>query len=112
MAELQRFKQTKRKLFDADPNNAKQLKDRHHNYERSVSMQKNLELVGLDDTPIVNQKITEHLLKVGKTVTPENNLWVPSIFEGPKGKLKIESTWKILDNGTNYLTTLKLIPIE
>ena len=75
-------------------------------------MQKNLELVGLEDTPSVNQKITEHLLEVGNAVTPENRVWVPSIIEGPKGKLRVESTWKILEDGKAYLTTLKLIPIK
>jgi len=113
--ELQRLKQSNRKLFDADPNNEKKLKDlkdKHHNYERSISMNKELEAAGLMDTPLTNQKITENLLEVGKTVTPANRQWVPSIIEGPNGKLKIESTWKILDDGTAYLTTFKFIPIK
>jgi len=33
-----------------------------------------------------------------------------SKFEAPLGRLTILSAWKVIDNGKNYLTTLKFIP--
>lgn len=36
----------------------------------------------------------------------------PSILEGPNGKLKMESTWKILDDGRKYLSTVVTKPIN
>ncbi len=110
---LQRFKQTDRKLFDADPSNAKlldQLKAQKHNFDRSSDMARHLEGIGLSDTPANNQMIIEHLLQVGNKVTPENRLWVPSTLKGPNGNLQVESTWKILEDKRAYLTTLKLMP--
>ncbi len=110
---LQQFKQTNRKLFDTDINNAKlldKLKSQKHNFDRSSDMARHLETVGLSDTPVNNQMITEHLLKVGNKVTAENRVWVPSILKGPSGNLQVESTWKILEDQRAYLTTLKLMP--
>lgn len=110
---LQQFKQTNRKLFDADPNNAKlldKLKSQKHNFDRSSDMARHLETVGLSDTPANNQMITEHLLRVGNKVTAENRVWVPSTLKGPNGNLQVESTWKILEDQRAYLTTLKLMP--
>ena len=67
---LQRFKQTRRKIFDIDPQNdinLQRLKNLHHNWERSVDMNKNLELIDLADTPANNEKIINHLLEVGQS---------------------------------------------
>jgi len=111
---LQKFKQQNRKAFDANPENQKlldALKGKKHNFDRSVDLGKKLESIGLKDTARNNRKLVEHLLDVGETVTPENRLWVPSVFNGPSGQIKVESTWKILENGDKYLTTLKLIPM-
>jgi hypothetical protein len=70
-----------------------------------------LEKAGLTDTPENNKLITEHLLEVGNKVTPDNRTWVPSILKGPNGNLKVESTWKILNDGRAYLSTLKFKPV-
>lgn len=113
---LQRFKQTQRKIFDVDPQNEinlQRLKNRHHNWERSADMNNNLESIGLTDTPTNNEKIINHLLEVGQNkVTPDNYQWVPSVLEGANGKLQVNSSWKILDDGRKYMTTLRFKPIE
>ncbi|GLS27234.1 hypothetical protein [Marinibactrum halimedae] len=88
------------------------LKHQNRSFNRSNELQKHLESIGLTDTPQNNKFIREHLLDVGKQVTPDNRVWVPSVIEGPKGKLKVESTWKVLDNGKSYLSTIKFIPME
>lgn len=113
LRELQNLKQRDRKLFDSSPKNAirlKQVKDLAHNLERSQDMSKRLENIGLPDTPENNDILIKHLLEVGNKVSPEQRTWVPSTLTGPKGTLKVESTWKILDDQRAYLTTLKLIP--
>jgi hypothetical protein len=105
----------KRKLFDTDPTNEIKLprfKNQHHNYQRSQAMKQNLESIGLTDTPENNKRITNHLLEVGKTATLNNRIWIPSVLEGPNGKLPVNSTWKILDDGKKYLTTLLFQPIN
>jgi hypothetical protein len=115
LTELQIFKQKNRKLFDADPENEKRLlklKDQDHNYDRSQSMAKQLDAAGLTDTPENNEKIIDHLLDVGNKVTPENRVWFKSVLEGPNGKLEVQSTWKILEDGKKYLTTVNFIPIK
>ncbi|GGD60030.1 PrsW family glutamic-type intramembrane protease [Paenibacillus nasutitermitis] len=111
--DLKQLKQTQRKVFDADPKNASRLKSLEkmkHNFERSDDMRKNLESVGLDDTIENNQSIAKHLMDVGKQVKPDHTLDVPSVLEGPSGKLKTLSTWKMVD-GKPYLVTVKLIPM-
>jgi hypothetical protein len=55
-------------------------------------MRKNLEAIGLTDTPANNQKIIDNLLETGNSVTADNRRWVSSTLEGPNGKLKVEST--------------------
>jgi hypothetical protein len=110
--DLKRLKQTQRKLFDADPHNAEQLKrleKMKHNFDRSDDMRQKLESIGLSDTIENNQSIANHLLEVGKQIRPENTLDFPSILEGPNGKLKVLTTWKMV-NGQPYLSTIKLIP--
>lgn len=112
--ELNEFKNTQRKLFDQNPDNAKRLetlKKMQHNFERSDAMRKSLEAIGLVDTPKNNQLIAEHLLNVGKQVTEANRLDVPSILQGPNGSVKVLSTWSIVD-GKPYLSTIKLITIK
>lgn len=114
LRELNQMKQTQRKLFDADPQNAKEierLKQMKHNYERSQDMKKNLETIGLSDTMENNEKIAEHIIDVGKKITPENRLDFPSVLEGPNGKLKVLTTWTMVE-GKPYLATIKLIPIR
>jgi hypothetical protein len=114
LRDLKQFRNSQRKLFDADPKNAIQiehLEKMKHNFERSDNMRKTLESIGLADTPSNNQIIADHLLKIGKNITSDNRLDFPSIFEGPKGKIKILSTWTIVD-GKPYLSTIKLIPIN
>lgn len=86
------MRQTQRKVFDADPQNAERIKrlgSMKHNYERSDDMRKKLESIGLNDTPQSNQSISKHLLDVGKNITPENRLDFPSVLEGPNGRVKV-----------------------
>jgi hypothetical protein len=114
LRDLQAFKQSNRKAFDADPSNAsrlKKLKGMSHNYDRSNVMAQQLESIGLVDNAANNQLITEHLLNIGKTVTPENHKWVPSVLDGPNGQLKVETTWNVLDDGNVWLSTLLFKPM-
>ncbi|MEK4043779.1 hypothetical protein NSU18_08945 [Paenibacillus sp. FSL H8-0048] len=114
LRELKQLRQTQRKVFDADPQNAeriKRLESMKHNYERSDDMRKKLESIGLNDTPESNQSISKHLLDVGKNITPENRLDFPSVLEGPNGRVKVLTTWSIVE-GKPYLSTIKLIPIK
>ncbi|MCU6792327.1 PrsW family glutamic-type intramembrane protease [Paenibacillus sp. WQ 127069] len=112
LRDLKQLRQTQRKVFDADPQNAeriKRLEKMKHNFDRSDDMRQKLESIGLSDTIENNQSIAQHLLEVGKQVNPENTLDFPSILEGPDGKLKVLTTWKMVD-GQPYLSTIKLIP--
>ncbi|UVI33429.1 PrsW family glutamic-type intramembrane protease [Paenibacillus spongiae] len=113
LRELKQLKQTQRKVFDADRQNAermKKLEKMKHNFERSDDMRQKLESVGLHDTIENNQSIAKHLLEVGKQIKPGNTLDFPSVLEGPNGKkLKVLTTWKMVD-GQPYLSTIKLIP--
>ncbi|QKS56151.1 WXG100 family type VII secretion target [Paenibacillus barcinonensis] len=114
LRELKQMRQTQRKIFDADPQNAERIKRldlMKHNYERSDDMRKKLESIGLNDTPENNQSIAKHLLDVGKNITPENRLDFPSTLKGSKGRVKVLTTWSIVD-GKPYLSTIKLIPIK
>lgn len=115
LRELQILKQSNRKLFDADPNNAiklDELKKMNKNYDRSSAMNDTLNSIGLTNTPQNNTKIVENLLNTGKKVTSENKIWVESIVEGPKGKLLLQSTWNIDVDGYIYLSTVKTMPIS
>ncbi|MEK3722643.1 PrsW family glutamic-type intramembrane protease [Paenibacillus sp. FSL H8-0034] len=112
LRDLKQLRQTQRKVFDADPQNAeriKRLEKMKHNFDRSDDMRQKLESIGLSDTIENNQSIAQHLLEVGKQVNRENTLDFPSILEGPDGKLKVLTTWKMVD-GQPYLSTIKLIP--
>ncbi|MFY1020522.1 hypothetical protein [Ectopseudomonas khazarica] len=115
LRDLNKLKQSNRKLFDSSPENEKRLEKlnaQKHNLERSKDMSRRLEDIGFPDTPENNEALIKHLLDVGNEVTPERHTWVTSTLTGPKGTLKVESTWKILDDHRAYLTTLKLIPIS
>ncbi|MNI17736.1 hypothetical protein D3C73_711170 [compost metagenome] len=114
LRELKQLRQTQRKVFDADPQNAeriKRLESMKHNYERSEDMRNKLESIGLGDTAENNQYIAEHLLDIGKNITPENRMDFPSVLEGPNGRVKVLTTWSIVA-GKPYLSTIKLIPIK
>ena len=87
-----------------------QLKDMQHNYERSQDMSRNLESIGLTNTPQNNEYIVRNLLNTGNTVTPDNRVWVPGQLNGPNGSLMVNSTWTILPDQTAYLSTLRLMP--
>ncbi|WP_051620561.1 PrsW family glutamic-type intramembrane protease [Paenibacillus sp. UNC451MF] len=112
LRDLKQLRQTQRKVFDADPQNAKRIKrleQMKHNFDRSDDMRQKLESIGLSDTIENNQSIAKHLLEVGQQIRPENTLDFPSLLEGPNGKLKVLTTWKMVD-GQPYLSTIKLIP--
>ena len=60
---------------------------------------------------INNDKIFELLLNAGNGVT-ENNRIITLLLKGPTGRLRIESIWRILPDGTKYLSTVKLFPLK
>lgn len=112
---LQRMKQTKRKIYDANPKNEanlNKLKILRHNYERSQEMWTSVQKVGMIDSRQDINKIIHHLLDIGNQVTQKTRKDCSSQMEAPKGLLRILSTWAILSDGTKYLSTLKLIPKE
>ena len=114
LSDLQAFKQQDRKTFDIDPANQAridQLKNMQHNFERSQSMAQNLDSIGLPNTLENNDLIMRNLLETGQSVTPENRVWVPGTLTGSNGSLRVNSTWAILPDGTNYLSTLRFMPI-
>jgi hypothetical protein len=113
--ELNLLKQKDRKKFDADPANAKRLEELRvlvKNHDRSTDLGANFEKIGLPNTPESNRKIIDHLLEVGQKIDSSNRLWFSSELEGPKGTLKIESTWRLLPDGRAYLSTIKMKPIK
>ena len=69
-----------------------QLKDMQHNYERSQDMSRNLESIGLTNTPQNNEYIVRNLLNTGNTVTPDNRVWVPGQLNGPDGEQYLDNT--------------------
>jgi hypothetical protein len=112
---LRAKKQTARKEFDADPANAKRLRelgDLERNYNRSKAMASNLEEAGIPDTPAVNDEIIKQLLDVGQSVTSENRVGVRTVLQGEHGRVLAETTWTILPDGRAYLATLILKPIQ
>lgn len=114
LRELNALRQNNRKLFDSNPENTERLKKLNklnHNYDRSIDMATKLESIGLINTKENNDIVFEFLLDAGNEATMDNRT-ILSILEGPKGKLKMISTWTILPNGTKYLSTIKLIPID
>jgi hypothetical protein len=116
LQQLQRFKQSYRKQFDADPRNEDRLvfiRDRlRHNWERSQEMFETVKKVGWGDSAEVVDKIIAHLLYVGENVTVETRVRHSSQLSAPLGDLKVQSTWKMLPDGTKYLSTINFIPIS
>lgn len=81
---------------------------RQHNLDRSLSMLKALEKIGIHDTPTSRIYIADHLEKVfynPDNIASQNGNWVKrdSLLAGPRGFLKVESTWK-----ANKLITIVL----
>ncbi len=113
---LQRLKQSDRKKFDAEPQNEERLvfiRDRlKHNWERSQEMFETIKQIGWEDSVEVIDKIIAHLLSVGEGITVETRVRHSSQLEAPLGGLKVQSTWKVLPDGTKYLSTLNFIPIQ
>jgi hypothetical protein len=114
LKELNAFQQKNRKLFDANPNNTNRLETLvklNDNYKRSIDMASKLESIGLKNTKESNDKIFNLLFDAGNKAMVDNR-FIKTIIEGPNGMLKMESIWKILPDGTKYLSTVKLIPIS
>jgi hypothetical protein len=111
LSELNALRQNNRKQFDSNPENMERLKKLNklnHNYDRSIDMAKKLDSIGLDNTQENNDIIFKLLYDAGKM----NNRTITSVLEGPKGRLKMISTWIIIPSGAKYLSTIKLIPID
>ena len=114
LRQLQQLKQGSRKEFDQNPENERrlnQIKKLRHNYERSQAMFASIQQVGLTNSAEDINKIISHLLDIGELVTLETRVDYPSEIEGLRGRLKVLSTWVILPDETQYLSTLKLVPI-
>jgi hypothetical protein len=114
LRQLQQLKQGSRKEFDKNPENERrlnQIKKLRHNYERSQAMFASIQQVGLTNSAEDINKIISHLLDIGELVTLETRVDYPSEIEGLRGRLKVLSTWVILPDETQYLSTLKLVPI-
>lgn len=114
MRQLQQLKQGSRKEFDKNPENERrlnQIKKLRHNYERSQAMFASIQQVGLTNSAEDINKIISHLLDIGELVTLETRVDYPSEIEGSRGRLKVLSTWVILPDETQYLLTLKLVPM-
>lgn len=116
LQQLQSFKQSNRKQFDADKQNEKRLlfiRDKlKHNWDRSQEMFKTIKQLGWEDSVEVVDKIIAHLLTVGEDITVENRVRYSSLLEASLGYLKVQSTWIILPDGTKYLSTINFIPIQ
>lgn len=115
LRDLNAFKQANRKGFDLDPNNQARLKDLgriRDNSRRSQELASSLDSVGLTDNVANNDLIINHILDVGQNVTSANRVQFPSILSGPKGGLKVLSTFSVFDDGTKFLSSINFIPKE
>jgi hypothetical protein len=78
---------------------------RQHNLDRSLSMLKALERIGLHDTSTSRIYLTKHFQQVfhnPESISSQNGNWVKreSLLAGHRGFLKVESTW----NGNKLIT--------
>jgi len=104
LADLQRFKQARRKEFDADPSNEARLKylrdNIKHNVERSESMAAVLDAAGIPDTPENNRLLIVHLLEQGATEAAGTARQTRSVYIAPGGeRVVLEARWKVIDDG-------------
>ncbi len=117
LEELQKKKQTDRKNYDKDPKNEERLekiKDLRHNWERSQQMFEELSKVGFADSIETVNTIMSHLISTGEEITAEAGeaTKARSDLQGPIGGLKVMSTWRVLPDGSKYLSTIQFIPKE
>ncbi len=111
---LQQMKQTQRKEFDKDPANAirlEEIKRLRHNYERSQEMFESIKKMGFAGSISDIDAIITSLISVGEQVTIETSVRHPSEIKAPKGGIRVLSTWRILPDGTKYLTTINFMPL-
>lgn len=96
--------------FSKDEAKVKRLKSLkeglEYNYKRSQGNLNALLSVGIIDSVENGNKIISHLLDVGAKITNETLIRYSSRLDAPAGVLKVVSTWKILEDGSIYLTTL------
>jgi len=91
-----------------------------HNTQRSLQNVAQMNRIGIHNTLEGQDYLTQHLIQVAKnktSVVRNFSKTLPngraitlqvreSLLSGPGGFLKIESTWKILDNGYLQLSTI------
>ena len=117
--ELQAIKQAQRKEFDSDPQNEEllnALKDKRHNYERSISMAQVLIAAGLAES---REQMMLLLLDAGSRAAADGDI-VDSSIEGTNGTVQVSSVWRFILNGDialdavdiRYLTTVITKPID
>lgn len=95
----------------------KNIKPDSHNSPRALQNELQLHRIGLSDTPVSRQYVTEHLKDslhqpFERTFTKE---WdggggefgvTDSVLHGPHGALGVQSTWEILPDGGRRLSTV------
>jgi RHS repeat-associated protein len=86
-----------------------------HNLQRSLQNAAQLARIGFRDTPMSRALVDAHLKQVAKdpsnVVRGFENVHGQfvirqSLLSGPRGHLMLESTWQILENGTQRLSTV------
>lgn len=114
---LQEFKQQNRKEYDKNASNEEALeriKAQKHNFERSQAMLAEVLKSGLrDDVSTVNSLVTAIIAAgEGATVEPDRGGASGSAtIETPKTKLSIDGKFKVLPDGSKYLTTVIVKPV-
>ena len=112
IAELEKIKKNFPEEFTEElGKELEMLKQKLHNYKRSIEMNNTLETAGIPDTVVNNEKIAENLLEAAKQVTA-GNTEVISYIEGTAGKVQIVSRWNISEDGKKYLATVILKPVK
>ncbi len=114
LRELQQEKQNDRKNYDKDPANEERLeklKSLKHNWERSQQMFENLSKVGFANSIDTVNTIMSRLIDAGEKITAEakESKEARSDLHGPTGALKVLSAWRVLPDGSKYLSTIRFI---
>jgi len=109
LRELQQEKQNDRKNYDEE--RLEKLKSLKHNWERSQQMFENLSKVGFANSIDTVNTIMSRLIDAGEKITAEakESKEARSDLHGPTGALKVLSAWRVLPDGSKYLSTIRFI---
>ena len=94
------------------PDRLKVLERRQRNQTQSLGNLRSLVHVGMSNSIEDIKTIISHALAVGATVevSTAGGLMYRSELDALRGPLTVLSGWKILDDGTKLMTTIKFIP--